>query len=245
MERVFASDRINEIVNHPTVFPHIKGIHTSAIDLKNIAANPENICLLAEHGCVIFIKHQPGIYEFHTCVLPGGRGQWMVEMSRLVFAYMFTHTDAFELMTKCPRGNVAAKAGARAVGCSLRFETRPIWPVEGKLVPVEVYSIIIQEWVKTADVFGYGKWFHEMLEAQYQEKGISLHVHEEDPIHDRYVGAAVEMIRHGQIMKAIYFYNRWAAMSDYVKISLVSTNPVIIDIFESKILVEETTFKVV
>lgn len=245
LQRTFTAERINEIVNHPSVFPHVKGLHVDGLDLKNITGNPKNICLLGEHGCVIFVKHQPGVYEFHTCVFPEGRGPWMIEGSREAFRYMFTRTDAFELMTKCPDGNVAAKAGARAVGCLFRFSTRPIWPVDDTIVAVDVHSIIIQEWVKTADVLESGQWFHEMLEAQYKQKGADIQIHENDPVHDRYVGATVEMMRYGQIMKAIYFYNRWAAMSDYRKISLVSTNPVIIDIFESKVLVEETTFKVV
>src|ERR1700728_4510326 len=117
--RHFTAERINEIVNHPTIYPSICGFNTRALDLTPTTSNNNHVCLVGEHGCVFFIKHQPGIYEFHTSVLPEGRGEWMIEGSRFAFNYMFTKTDAFELLTKCAYGNVAAKAGAKIVGCSL------------------------------------------------------------------------------------------------------------------------------
>jgi len=170
----------------------------------------------------------------------------MVEGSRTAFSHMFLNTDAFELLTKCPYGNVAAKAGAKVVGCSLRFTTRAIWPSGESLVPIDVYSIILQEWVKHANnLTESGKWFHETLDLEYTTLGKDLSVHEEDETHDRYVGAAVEMIRGGQVAKAISFYNRWAVMSDYKKISLISAKPLIINIDEALIQIEQDKFKVV
>ena len=45
----------------------------------------------------------------------------MVQGSQFAFHWMFTKTDAFELLTKCPHGNIPAKAGAKIVGCSPRL----------------------------------------------------------------------------------------------------------------------------
>lgn len=246
LDRHYTAERINEIINHPSIYASVRGHHTDPLDMSAIASNPEHVCLVGEHGCVLFIRHQPGIYEFHTSVLPEGRGEWMVEGSRTAFSHMFLNTDAFELLTKCPYGNVAAKAGAKVVGCSLRFTTRAIWPLGKSLVPIDVYSIILQEWVKHANnLTESGKWFHETLDLEYTTLGKDLSVHEEDETHDRYVGAAVEMIRGGQVAKAISFYNRWAVMSDYKKISLISAKPLIISIDEALIEIEQDKFKVV
>lgn len=170
----------------------------------------------------------------------------MVQGSQFAFNWMFTQTDAFELLTKCPYGNIAAKAGAKIVGCSLRFTTRPIWPVEGKLVPVDVYSILIQDWPRIANnLVEAGKWFHKELDLCYNRQGISLSVHEDDEVHDRYVGAAIEMIRGGQVGKAINFYNRWASLSNYKKIGLISVNPLVIDIDECRLNIKKDSFEVI
>jgi hypothetical protein len=246
LERVFTAERLNEIVNHSSIYPLVRGANTKPFDLSNIAKNTDHVCLVGEYGCVFFIKHQPGIYEFHTSVLPEGRGEWMLQGSRFAFNWMFTKTDAFELLTKCPDGNIPAKAGARAVGCSFRFRTRPIWPVNGMLVPVDVYSIILQEWAKNADnLVESGKWFHKTLDMRYTELGAKLSVHAEDEVHDRYVGAAIEMIRGEQVGKAINFYNRWASLSDYKKIGLISVEPLIIDIDDCRLNIKKDNFEVI
>lgn len=245
LTRHFSAERVNEVVNHPSIYPYVRGFHTEPLDVTAAIANHANIFLVGEYGCVFFIKHQPGIYEFHTSVLPEGRGEWMMRGARFAFDWMFTRTDAFELMTKCPHGNVPAKAGAKAVGCSPRFTTRAIWPWNDKLVPIDIYSIILQEWIKAADNFrDGGKTFHKSLDMQYTALGKPLQVHEEDEVHDRYVGATVEMIRYGQARKAISFYNRWAVMSDYKSVSIASNDPLIIDIDEARLLVENNDFRV-
>lgn len=245
LERHFTAEHINEIVNHPSIYPFIRGNHTGPFDLGNVTSNPDNVCLVGEYGCVLFIKHQPGIYEFHTNVLPQARGELMMMGSQFAFNWMFTQTDAFELLTKCPHGNIPAKAGARATGCSLRFTTRPIWPAETKMVPVDVYSMIIQEWVKSANhLVAIGNSFHKSLDIEYNRLGINLSVHEEDDVHDRYVGATIEMMRFGQIGKAVNFYNRWASLSNYKKIGVISVDPLIIDIDECKLKIKKDSFEV-
>jgi hypothetical protein len=246
LTRQFTAERINPIINHPSIRPYSGGDGDSYIDWSAKAANHDNVCLVGEHGCVLFVKHQPGIYEFHTSVLPEGRGEWMVEGSKTAFSYLFTHADAFELMTMCPYGNIAAKAGAKIVGCSPRFTTRPLYPRAGELVNIDVYSIILQEWVKNAEgLVDVGKWFHNQLELEYTRLGKDLTVHEDDETHDRYVGATIEMMRNGQVYKAVSFYNRWAVMAGYRKISVISTAPWVIDIYDCRLKMSNDEFQVV
>src|ERR1700679_1362007 len=170
IQQATTADHVNKIVNHPAVYPWIRGVHTEPFDLKNVVKN--HIVLEAEHGCVIFVKIQPGIYEFHTSVLPEGRGSWMQEGAAEVFHWMFTRTDAFELLTKCPDGNTLAKLGARNVGCTFNFRTGPIWPVNGNMVSVDVYGLILQHWViKAPKMEEVGNWFHDSLIEEYKRLG--------------------------------------------------------------------------
>lgn len=246
IERHFTAERINEIVNHLSIYSWIKGTHTQPLDLTNFAANPDNVCLVGEHGCVLFQKLQPGIYEFHTNVLPEGRGAWMLEQWKAVSRWMFTKTDAFELITKCPDGNMASKASARAVGCSLVFRTGPIWQTDDGLVPVDVYSMVMQNWVKTCpELAETGKLFHELLHKKYEALGKIEELHPEDETHNMYVGAAAEMIPSGQVVKAIYFYHRWAKMAGYQPMIIKSMEPVVIDIGEAILQVKDGEFEII
>jgi len=236
---------VNEIINHPSIYHWIKGGNTAPLDVTNAAINPDNYFLVGEHGCVLFIKHQTGIYEYHTSVLPEGRGKWMLDGAKFAFNYMFTRTDAFELLTKCPDGNIAAKAGARAVGCTQVFRTGKIWPSNGEMVSVDVYSMLIQNWAKNDDmIVESGKWFHEELENKCKNANIPLALHEEDETHNRYVGATVEMLKNGQIMKAVVYYNRWAIMAGYFPIKLLSLNPLIVDIHDCILKISKDDFEV-
>lgn len=245
LERHFTAERLNEIVNHPSIYPWIKGAHTEPLDLTGFAANPANVCFVGEHGCVIFQRHQPGIWEFHTCVLPEGRGQWMLDQWKAVSRWMFTKTDAYELMTKCPDGNLASKAGARAVGCTKMFRTGKIWSVNWELVPVDVYSIILQDWICRAhELAEVGRDFHTRLESKYVKIGKKESIHEKDETHNIYVGATVEMLLAGQVNKAVISYNRWARMTSYAPISVVSYDPLVIDIFEAKLRITDGDFEI-
>lgn len=246
IERATDARRVNEIVNDPSIYPWVKGSNTGPLDVSKMFASPNNIALVAEHGCSIGIRIQAGIYEFHTSVLPEGRGAWMKEFADEAFHWMFTKTDAYELMTKCPDGNPASKIGAKHVGCSLQFRTGAIWPTDKGLVPVDVYSLLIQHWATRAPrLENVGHWFHETLIGEYKRLGKAIDVVADDLTHDRYVGAAIEMIRGGQLLKAVNFYNRWAIMAGYVPVSVISIDPLVLDISEARIRISNNSFEVV
>lgn len=237
------ADHVNRIVNDPSVYPWIKGNHTEPLDLKNVVK--KHIVLESEYGCVIFVKIQPGVYEFHASVLPEGRGSWMSDGASEAFHWMFTRTDAYELLTKCPDGNLPSKMGAKRVGCTFNFRTGPIWPVDGMLVPVDIYGILIQQWVtKAPKLEEIGEWFHDTLVEEYIRLGKRIDVVEDDRVHNRFVGAAIEMIRGGLTGKALNMYNRFAVMSGYKSISMISSDPLVIDIYEAKIRIRDNSFEV-
>lgn len=246
IERATDAVRVNEIINDPSIYPWIKGANTGPLDVSAVIANPNNVALVAEHGCLLFLKTQPGIYEFHTSVLPRGRGAWMQEGAARAFHWMFTKSDAYELMTKCPDGNILSKLGARNVGCSLQFRTGPIWHTDGGVVPVDVYSLLVQQWAIKAPILEEtGHWFHEMLIREYKRLGRDIEVEVNDETHHRYVGACIEMIKGGQVLKGVNFYNRWAVMAGYKPIFVVNRDPWIFDISEAKIRVVNDSFEVI
>lgn len=235
IERQATADLINKFVNDPDVYPHLCGAHRGWIDVGRVVADENNVILCGERGGVIFVKHGPGYYEAHTAVLRAGRGKWTAQMGREALRWMFLKTDALEIATKCPHGNVAAAAGARMVGARHEWTTRPLWPSGAEIVPVDIYMITLQEWAaRNRQTLEYaGRAFHDWLTHQ----GIPAD-HDEDATHDAYVGCAVEMIEHGQPQKGVGFYNRWAVMSNYRPIFVTSGAPLTLDIGTAKLVRE-------
>ena len=68
------------------------------------------------------------------------------------------------------------------------------------------------------------------LDEEFMRIGRAEPNHNEDKIHDQYVGAACEMMLFGTEAKAEVVYNRWAAMAGYAPISIVNRLPLCVDI---------------
>lgn len=231
IERVFDGEKINRIVNDPSVYPWVRGPCEGPLDLGPLLQDRRHVCLMGELGGCLFTQQSPGIYEVHSQFLPKGRGEWAMNVVREALHWMFTRTDAVEIWTRCPRGNLGARVLAKAIGGREEITVPRGWVQDGKVIPATIYSLTIQEWMKTAPgLEEIGNWFHHKLEEEYRIAGYAEPVHEDDPGHNRYVGAAVEMIRGGQPLKGEIFYNRFAAMSGYQPIKIVNTDPVQIDI---------------
>ena len=157
--------------------------------------------------------------------------------------WMFTETDALEIVTRVPKNNVGARALAKAIGGQKEFTINQGWVYEGQIVAADVYALRIQDWMANAPgLEAKGEWFHKKLESEYDRMGYEEPIHPDDPLHDRYVGAAVAMILGGQPYKAMIFYNRWAGMTGYAPIKVVSTEPTVIDIHESLLMVRDEDF---
>ncbi len=236
---------LNEIVNHPTVFPWVCGRHDGPLDMTPVIRDENNVLLAGRHGALLFIQLQPGLYEVHSQCLPEGRGAWMVSFVQSCVHWIFTRTECFEMMTRCPKGNLGARALARAVGGKFVFTNPRGYTKGGKTISADIFSITIQDWMKTAPgLVERGHWFHERLEAEYKKFGRAEPPHDDDPVHDRYVGAACEMFLGNQAPKSCILYNRWARMADYAVINIVSMKPVAIDIADAILVIRENDFYV-
>jgi hypothetical protein len=243
IERVFSADSLNKIVNDPSVYPWVCGAHDGPLDLSGVVADQKNVALVGEHGGVVFHQHQPGYYEAHTQMLPAGRGRWALRAVNEALHWMFTRTDAVEIVTRVPRGNLAALALTRAIHGVYEFTVPSGWVIAGETVPADIFALRIQDWMRTATgIVPRGEWFHHRLQSEYASFGVSEKPHADDPCHDRYVGAAVEMMLHGQSRKAVVFYNRWAVMSGYEPVEIITENPLTVDIRDAVLVVRNNNF---
>lgn len=244
IKRHFTADSINIVVNHPSVYEWGRGAATGRLDLTPVVQNENNHLLMGEYGGVLFLKHQPGVYEAHTQVLPAGRGKWALDMVNEALAWMFTRTDCVDIMTRVPKGNLAARALARAIGGSAEYRMERGWVLDDRVVYADVFSLQIQKWMATAPgLEQQGEWFHTQLEKEYARFGKSGPDHLHDPVHDRYVGAASLMIQNGQPQKGVLFYSRWAGMAGYAPVTIACLDPLIVDLQESLIQVKGDSFE--
>lgn len=88
MIRCFDPARVNYLVNHPSIRPHIGGDGVSVMDLSEAVQNRDNVFLDGEHGGFAFIWTAPRTYEVHTFILPEGRGEWARDFADLARDWM-------------------------------------------------------------------------------------------------------------------------------------------------------------
>lgn len=223
MYRTKNPEKVNEIINHPEVFPHVTPYKVDKIDVTNIVLDTNNIVYIGDNGCFIFIKHDEDRYEVHSQFTPEGRGKKAVIAARECSKDMFLGTECLELVTKVPVDNKAAKGLALLMGFEKQFHRDKAWGDMG----VDYYSLSFEKWLSMNRwLEKSGEWFHKQLGEEHV-------LHDHDPEHDLRVGAAVEMCKLGLPFKAEWLYNRWAKFAGYSEIEIINTDPLTIDIKDS------------
>jgi len=229
IERHTSADRINAVINDPYVRSWVAP-GTETLDITKAVADENNILLMGDHGGCMFFRIQAGVYEVHTQVERAGRGEWVVGLTTACAHWMFTRTDAYEVLTRVPNGHIAARAAAIEAGMKYEFTRPGECLFRGRMVDVHIYSCRIQDWVQTAPrLVEIGRTFHDMLHREADRLGLT-DAHDDDENHNRYVGAAVEMIRAGKLVKGVAFYNRWAIVSRHDPIKILSQAPPTVEI---------------
>lgn len=227
--REFDAKNINKVLNEPRVRPWVADASEGVIDISAKVAIKENVLLMGQYGGVMFDWYGGGIYEFHTQLLPEGRGEWARKFFTDCAHFMFTRTDCCEALTRVPEGHIAAKAGALGLGMKFEFTRENECKFRGKLGDVSIYSYTIYDWIKIAPyITERGAWLHERMNEEALRIGITAKPHETDDNHNRYVGAAVEMGMNGQLRKAVIIYNRWALVSRHALVQAVQEKPPVI-----------------
>ena len=217
---------INAVLNDPAVRPWVADASAGEINIHQQLEDPNVVFLMGEYGGVMLHRFMSGIVEVHTFVEPRGRGAWTRGMIQAVQHWIFTKTDCFEILTRIPISHKPALALAIKSGMVHEF-TRPDGvTINGVTMPVDIYKLTIADWVKnTPSLERRGEVFHTWLNEEAAKVGYT-NPHEDDPQHNRIVGATLEMIMGGQPLKGVLFYNRWAVISRHAPIALTSLDPV-------------------
>lgn len=228
LSRTFDATFLNVVANHPEVRPWLGG--EGEIDLGPVLANADNVALVTDGGGFVLVRQEGGIYEAHSQFLPDSRGHTRDAM-RAVFDYMFTRTDCERIVTQVPDNNRGAMALAK-IG---RF--REMFRLEHTpRGPTAFVGLTLEEWVQdTPALEADGKWFHDPVSQAVKISAPNIPDHPDEPSHDRAVGAAVRMIRAGNVFKGASFYNRWAAFAGFTSMRVLSVAPPIFDVSEPTI----------
>lgn len=236
---------LNRVINDPSVRPWVGGGDVE-LDVTPWTSNPANVILVNEHGGFCGIKQEDGVYELHTNLLPEGRGAKAFHAAREAAHYLFTRTDAHEIVTKVPAFNRRADRFVRTFGYTERFRRSNAAIGPDGPCDVTYFAYTIDQWLATDDLLPlYGEWFHRRLEEAKIAAGSTLPVHDDDPAHDRAAGAAIAMIHAGNAAKGVWFYNRWARFAGYATIELLSINPVIVDVRDAIIEISHDNMEVI
>lgn len=235
IERTFDHEFVNRVCNHPDVRSWLGG--EGRLDFAPFLSDRNNIALATEHGCFLFHRHLPHVYEVHTAFLPGGRGRHAVQAALEAAEWMFVRTDCMDLLTQVPIRNRAADWLARKAGFQLEFEREA-----GLFGPTRYYALRYWRWASQCRLAETGRWFHKRLDRLRHEAGIEHEAHPDDDAHDRYVGIACAMILAGNVAKGIALYNQWARFAGYQVITVLSRDPLVIDIGNGRLRVERDTF---
>lgn len=247
IRRAFDAADINPILNDPDVLPSITGPGIESVDVSEILANPQNVCLVADGGALMFIFHEPGIYEVHNNWLKAYRGKAAIDGTRAALRWMFTRTDCMTILTKIPAFNRAAARLCALVGGKKRFDRKAVWPTKDGMVDMSFWSLSYDDWVcENRDLMASGHAFHVKLDEEFARHEKIAPRHEDEDCHDLHVGACVEMIYGSQPEKGFILYNRWAAFAGYKPVALLSRNPLVVDIGDAVLqIVGDNSFKAV
>lgn len=246
VERQNTAEVINRVVNDPTVRPYVADVSEGTLDLTVNVTNPDNVMLMGEWGGCLFLRLMPCLYEVHTAILEPGRGAWSKEFLWSVGLFMFTRTNAVEIVTRVPKTHLGAKQASISAGMKYAWTEKNGCKFTGQVMDVDIYSATVQDWMFQAPwLEQIGADFHAELNKQAQELGVTEPPHENDPTHNRVVGICYEMFKGGQGVKAEALYNRWAKASRHPQIALLSLDPPIIQFDIGKLAIVDGKIKVI
>lgn len=239
LERCYDPTAINSVLNDPSVRPHIAPADVEGLmDATQTVVNPLNVWLWTPLGGFLYEWQGQGTYEVHTQFLPEGHGMVAMRLAKKSIKYMFTQTDCVEILTRVPEYNTPAKGLAKAVGFQHDFYRPGAWRrPSGDMESVEHMLLTWRDWIRTTPSLAEaGEQFHNRLDLLLSA-GAS---HGPDNYHDRVVGATLAGLCPAALDKSLFLYNRWARSAGYAAVQLLSRSPVVVDIQDAVLVLDDT-----
>ena len=117
MIRTTDPDYIRSVFTHPSIYPHVTEDGDPPASEWEPTVNEQTIYLRPEEGgaCFLFHPHTRIVWEVHSAVLPDYRGK-SLDYVKACAEWLRQNTTCKCLLTRIPKGNVAAFGLARAVG---------------------------------------------------------------------------------------------------------------------------------
>jgi hypothetical protein len=242
LSRTVDAEVFNRVANHPGIRPGL-GNGAKPLDFTAALKNLANFGFIGPNGGFIVIHLEPGRYELHTLFDPGCRGSLALKCAAEVFRFLFVETDCTELVTRVPANLKHADFMARRAGFRPLFHLDHGWiDAAGQAIGLQAFSLTLDEW-RTQDptLVAEGEAFHELL--RQAGDGEPLHPHE-DADHERAAGMASLMARAGNHKKAVQSYGRWAVLSNYRPIQLLSLSPAVYDVGNALVMARNGSLEV-
>lgn len=224
------ADRLNYIVNHPAVRPYALINDMRDIDLAPVM--DKTLILMSANGGFLFdpiprTGEHLHAFDLHSFFLPEGRGVEAHGAAWAAAEWVFTRTMAVDIFTTVPDDAPHAKPPV-TMGFRQHFKRKAVLNRAGVPIDCAFWRLNLWDWAMRArGLTEEGEAFHRDLEAKRAAAGIIERAHAHDEAHDRYVGLAVKMWRHGKLQKAMSIYNVWCdwAGNGAKRIEIIGLNP--------------------
>lgn len=227
---------LEALANDPEVRPWLGGNPNESIQLEDMISRPGNYAFVNTEGGFVVHLLAPGLYECHTIFRPGTTGRPLLHLLWEAQEYMFIETDCEDICTKVLDGNTGADRLAKLAHFVEKFSRNG----------VSYRNLSLDLWADACStrLRAEGASFHERIGAAKAAAGVVEPQHEEDPLHDQYVGLASLMVKAGNVTKGVDQYNRWAVMAGYAPSAIIWGQPVVIHTGDAVIAVRNGDMEV-
>lgn len=87
LTRTFDAERVNAVINDPSVRPFVGDPDLGELDVSDAVGCEQNLALMGAHGGFFLTWSCPRVYEVHTFITKGGRGEWARKAAAETIAY--------------------------------------------------------------------------------------------------------------------------------------------------------------
>ena len=108
---------INEILNHPSVYPSATlGVNVGYIDISKEFNDTHILIIEGGEGCLIFDPYSHLTLELHTCIMPDFRKKMAERVAEEALRFAFGQLAAIRIFTRIQVSNKGADLFARQMG---------------------------------------------------------------------------------------------------------------------------------